>query len=114
VAVHRSRCQVSEGTFLRYETICRNHLRPFFGRLRMRNLTRFTLRAFKSAKIEEGLNLRTRGCHARCAQRAAKPGRERRVTTRQSSCLGQEDRYTQESYRLGGEHTRECSILMKQ
>ena len=53
--------QVSEGTFLRYERTCRNHLVPFFGRLRLRDLTPAHVRAFKAAKIEEGLNPNTVG-----------------------------------------------------
>jgi hypothetical protein len=34
-----ARYQVSEGSFERYERTCRNHLVPFFGRLRLRELT---------------------------------------------------------------------------
>ncbi len=56
-----ARYQVSEGTFLRYERTCRNHLRPFFGRLRMRDLKPAHVRAFKARKIEEGLNPNTVG-----------------------------------------------------
>jgi integrase len=56
-----ARYQVSEGTFLRYERTCRNHLLPFFGRLRMRDLTPTHVRAFKARKIEEGLNPNTVG-----------------------------------------------------
>jgi len=47
---------VSEGTFERYERTCRNHLEPFFGRLRLRDLTAAHIRAFKARKIDEGLN----------------------------------------------------------
>src|ERR687893_211498 len=50
------RYQVSEGTFERYERTCRNHLLPFFKRLRLRDLTPAHVRAFKARKIEEGLN----------------------------------------------------------
>jgi integrase len=56
-----ARYQVSEGTFLRYERTCRNHLLPFFGRLRLRDLTPAHVRAFKACKIEEGLNPNTVG-----------------------------------------------------
>jgi integrase len=56
-----ARYQVSEGTFLRYERTCRNHLLPFFGRLRLRDLTPAHVRAFKARKIEEGLNPNTVG-----------------------------------------------------
>jgi integrase len=56
-----ARYQVSEGTFLRYERTCRNHLLPFFGRLRLRDLTPAQVRAFKARKIEEGLNPNTVG-----------------------------------------------------
>ncbi len=56
-----ARYQVSEGTFLRYERTCRNHLLPFFGRLRLRDLMPAHVRAFKARKIEEGLNPNTVG-----------------------------------------------------
>jgi site-specific recombinase XerC len=56
-----ARYQVSEGTFERYERTCRNHLVPFFGRLRLRELTAAHVRAFKARKIEEGLNPNTVG-----------------------------------------------------
>ncbi len=56
-----ARYQVSEGTLERYERTCRNHLVPFFGRLRLRDLTAAHLRAFKAHKIGAGLNLNTVG-----------------------------------------------------
>lgn len=56
-----ARYQVSEGTFERYERTCRNHLLPFFERLRLRDLTPAHVRAFKARKIEEGLNPNTVG-----------------------------------------------------
>jgi integrase len=56
-----ARYQVSEGTFERYERTYRNHLVPFFGRLRLRDLTAAHIRAFKARKIEEGLNPNTVG-----------------------------------------------------
>lgn len=56
-----ARYQVSEGTYERYERTCRNHLVPFFGRLRLRDLTPAHVRAFKARKIEEGLNPNTVG-----------------------------------------------------
>ena len=56
-----ARYQVSEGTFSRYERTCHNHLVPFFGRLRLRDLTTAHIRAFKARKIEEGLNPNTVG-----------------------------------------------------
>jgi hypothetical protein len=56
-----ARYQVSEGTFSRYERTYRNHLAPFFGRLRLRELTAAHVRAFKARKIEEGLNPNTVG-----------------------------------------------------
>jgi integrase len=51
----------SEGTYERYERTCRNHLVPFFGRLRLRDLTPAHVRAFKACKLEEGLNPNTVG-----------------------------------------------------
>ena len=56
-----ARYQVSEGTFSRYERTCRNHLVPFFGRLKLRELSPAHVRAFKARKIEEGLNPNTVG-----------------------------------------------------
>ena len=47
-----ARYQVSEGTFERYERTCRNHLVPFFGRLRLRDPTAAHVRAFKARTIE--------------------------------------------------------------
>ena len=55
------RYQVSEGTFERYERTCRNHLVPFFGRIKLRDLNSAQVRAFKARKIEEGLNPNTVG-----------------------------------------------------
>jgi integrase len=56
-----ARYQVSEGTFERYDRTCRNHLVPFYGRLRLRELTAAHVRAFKARKIKEGLNPNTVG-----------------------------------------------------
>jgi len=56
-----ARYQVSEGTFSRYERTCRNHLVPFFGRIKLRELSPAHVRAFKARKIEEGLNPNTVG-----------------------------------------------------
>jgi integrase len=56
-----ARYQVSEGTFERYERTCRNHLLPFFARLKLRDLSAAHVRAFKARKIEEGLNPNTVG-----------------------------------------------------
>ena len=56
-----ARYQVSEGTYSRYERTCRNHLVPFFGRIKLRELSPAHVRAFKARKIEEGLNPNTVG-----------------------------------------------------
>jgi site-specific recombinase XerC len=56
-----ARYQVSEGTFERYERTCRNHLTPFFGRVKLRDLGAAHVRAFKARKIEESLNPNTVG-----------------------------------------------------
>ena len=56
-----ARYQVSEGTFERYERTCRNHLIPFFGHVKLRDLGAAHVRAFKARKIEEGLNPNTVG-----------------------------------------------------
>ncbi len=50
---------MSEGTFLRYERTCCNHLLPFFESLQLRDLAPTHVRAFKAWKIEEGLNSNT-------------------------------------------------------
>jgi integrase len=52
---------VSEGTYSRYERTCRNHLVPFFERIKLRELSPAHVRAFKARKIEEGLNPNTLG-----------------------------------------------------
>ncbi len=51
-----ARYQVSEGTYQRYERTCRNHLNPFFGRTKLRDLNAAHIRAFKARKVDEGLN----------------------------------------------------------
>jgi len=56
-----ARYQVGEGTYLRYERTCRNHLIPFFGRIKLRDLNAAHVRAFKARKLEEGLNPNTVG-----------------------------------------------------
>src|SRR5215212_1864676 len=56
-----ARYQVSEGTFSRYERTCSNHLIPFFGRVKLRDLGAAHVRAFKARKIEESLNPNTIG-----------------------------------------------------
>jgi hypothetical protein len=56
-----ARYQVSEGTYQRYERTCRNHLIPFFGQLKLRDLSTAHVRAFKARKLEEGLNPNTVG-----------------------------------------------------
>ena len=56
-----ARYQVSEGTYQRYERTCQNHLIPFFGRIKLRDLNAAHVRSFKVRKIEEGLNPNTVG-----------------------------------------------------
>jgi integrase len=56
-----ARYQVSEDTYSRYERTCRNHLVPFFGRIKLRELSPAHVRAFKARKIEEDLNPNTVG-----------------------------------------------------
>jgi integrase len=56
-----ARYQVSQGTYERYERTCRNHLLPFFGRLRLRDLTPAHVRTFKARKLDEGLHPNTVG-----------------------------------------------------
>ena len=56
-----ARYQMRDSTFNRYEQIVRNHLRPFFDRLRLRDLTPAHVRAFKTRKLDEGLHPNTVG-----------------------------------------------------
>src|SRR5918998_5515924 len=73
-----ARYQVSEGTFERYERTYRNHLEPFFGGLRLRELTAAHIRAFKARKIEEGLHPQHRRFDAGPPLRGAEPSGGRR------------------------------------
>ena len=56
-----ARYQVSEGSYERYERTLRNHLKPFFRSIKLRELNAAHVRAFKARKIEEGLNPNTVG-----------------------------------------------------
>jgi len=56
-----ARYQVAESTYSRYERSFRTHLVPFFGRVRLRELTAVHVPAFKARKVEEGLNPNTVG-----------------------------------------------------
>jgi integrase len=56
-----ARYQVRASTFNRYEQIIRNHLRPFFDRLRLRDLTPAHVRAFKAGALDRGVHPNTVG-----------------------------------------------------
>ena len=56
-----ARYQVAASTYGRYQRTCRNHLIPFFGRVKLRDLSPPHIRAFKARKIESGLNPNTVG-----------------------------------------------------
>src|SRR5918997_2697774 len=56
-----ARYQVRDSTFNRYEQVVRNPLRPFFHRLRLRDLTPAHVRAFKARKLDESLHPNTVG-----------------------------------------------------
>jgi len=56
-----ARYQVAPSTHGRYQRTCRNHLIPFFGRVKLRDLSPPHVRAFKAKKIEAGLNPNTVG-----------------------------------------------------
>jgi hypothetical protein len=56
-----ARHQVAASTYGRYQRTCRNHLIPFFGRVKLRDLSPPHIRAFKARKIESGLNPNTVG-----------------------------------------------------
>jgi len=56
-----ARYQVSEGSYERYERTLRNHLKPFFSHIKLREINAAHVRAFKARKIEEGLNPNTVG-----------------------------------------------------
>ena len=53
--------QVASSTYGRYQRTCRNHLIPFFGWVKLRDLSPPHIRAFKARKIESGPNLNTVG-----------------------------------------------------
>jgi len=56
-----ARYQVAQSTHGRYQRTCRNHLIPFFDRIKLRDLSPPHIRAFKARKIEAGLNPNTVG-----------------------------------------------------
>jgi len=56
-----ARYQVAASTYGRYQRTCRNHLIPFFGRIKLRDLSPPHIRGFKARKIEAGLNPNTVG-----------------------------------------------------
>ncbi len=56
-----ARYQVAASTYGRYQRTCKNHLTPFFGRVKLRDLSPPHVRAFKARKIEAGLNPNTVG-----------------------------------------------------
>ena len=49
-----TRYQVSEGTFSRYERTSPNHLVPFFGRIKLRDLGAAHVRASKALSDRRG------------------------------------------------------------
>ena len=53
--------QHDESLYERYERTLRNHLKPFFRRIKLREINAAHVRAFKARKIEEGLNPNTVG-----------------------------------------------------
>jgi Phage integrase, N-terminal SAM-like domain len=56
-----ARYQVSQGSYERYERTLRNHLKPFFSHIKLREIHAAHVRAFKARKIEDGLNPNTVG-----------------------------------------------------
>jgi len=56
-----ARYQVAASTHGRYRRTCANHLIPFFGRIKLCDLSPPHVRAFKARKIEAGLNPNTVG-----------------------------------------------------
>ena len=53
--------EVAASTFGRYERAVRNHFLPFFGRLRLRDVTPAHVRALKAKKLEAGMHPNTVG-----------------------------------------------------
>lgn len=53
--------QEAASTYGRYLRTCKNHLIPFFGRIKLRELSPPHVRAFKARKIESGLDPNTIG-----------------------------------------------------
>lgn len=51
--------QVSKSTFGRYERTVNNHFLPFFGRLRLKDLSVTHVRALKARKLEDGMHPNT-------------------------------------------------------
>ena len=53
--------QVAASTYGRYERTVRNHFSPFFGRLRLRDVSATHVRALKARKLDDGMNPNTVG-----------------------------------------------------
>lgn len=53
--------QVAASTYGRYERTVRNHFLPFFGRLRLRDVSASHVRALKAKKLDDGMNPNTVG-----------------------------------------------------
>ena len=53
--------QVAASTYGRYERTVRNHFLPFFGRLRLRDVSATHVRALKAKKLDDGMNPNTVG-----------------------------------------------------
>src|SRR5918997_417420 len=53
--------QVAAITYGRYERTVRNHFSPFFGRLRLRDVSATHVRALKARKLDDGMNPNTVG-----------------------------------------------------
>jgi integrase len=56
-----ARYQVAASTYGRYRRDARNHLIPFLGRIKLRDLSPTHVRAFKARKLDDGLNPNTVG-----------------------------------------------------
>lgn len=56
-----ARYQVAASTYGRYERTIRNHFLPFFGRLRLRDLSPSHVRALKARKLDAGMDPSTVG-----------------------------------------------------
>src|SRR5215207_3108227 len=87
------RYQVSESTFERYERTCRNHLVPFFGPIKLRDLKSCPRPRLQGPQDRGGPEPQHRGRHAGGFLRSPEPGGGRWAYPREPCLPRQESRY---------------------